>query len=130
MCDYWINPRFGSVILILLAVIRSVAAAQPPAVASFAGNAQHIAIYEAPSQNLNTIHWSTTIDFNTSGTQAHYGAPLITSANTVIAPVKTANNGFRVKAFDGATGGAKYTLSTDYILPAESAPPARHRPMT
>ena len=119
MCDYWINPRFGSVIVILLAVIRSVAAAQPPAVASFAGNAQHTAIYEAPSQNPNTIHWSTTIDFNTSGAQAHYGAPLITSANTVIAPVKTANNGFRVKAFDGATGGAKYTLSTDYILPAE-----------
>ena len=117
MCDYWINTRFGSVIVILLAVIRSVAAAQPPAVASFAGNAQHTAIYQAPSQNLNTIHWSTTIDFNTSGAQAHYGAPLITSANTVIVPVKTANNGFRVKAFDGATGGAKYTLSTDYILP-------------
>jgi Bacterial Ig-like domain (group 3)/Divergent InlB B-repeat domain len=123
MCDYWINTRFGSVIVTLLAVIRSVAAAQPPAVASFAGNAQHTAIYQAPSQNLNTIHWSTTIDFNTSGAQAHYGAPLITSANTVIVPVKTANNGFRVQAFNGATGGAKYTLSTNYILPAHGSIP-------
>ncbi|PYY20490.1 MAG: hypothetical protein DMG62_23525, partial [Acidobacteria bacterium] len=118
--SYWIIPRFGSLILplILLAIISSVSAAQLPAVASFAGNAQHTAIYQVPSQNLNTIHWSTTIDFNNSGAQAHYGAPLISSANTVIVPVKTANNGFQVEAFDGATGGAKYTLSTDYVLPS------------
>ena len=94
------------------------ATAQLPAVNSFAGNAQHTAIYQAPSQNLNTIHWSTTIDFNTSGAQAHYGAPLITFANTVIVPVKTANNHFQVETFDGVTGGAKYTLSTDYVLPS------------
>ena len=112
--SYWIIPRFGSLILplILSAIISSVSAAQLPAVASFAGNAQHTAIYQVPSQNLNTIHWSTTIDFNNSGAQAHYGAPLISSANTVIVPVKTANNGFQVKAFYGATGGGKYTLST------------------
>ena len=114
--SYWIIPRFGSLILplILLAIISSVSAAQLPAVASFAGNAQHTAIYQVPSQNLNTIHWSTTIDFNNSGAQAHYGAPLISSANTVIVPVKTANNGFQVEAFDGATGGRLFSISDSY----------------
>ena len=93
---------------------------QSPAIATFAGNARHTAIYDTPAQNLNAIHWSTTIDLNNSGAQAHYGAPLITSANTVIVPVKTANNGFQLKAFDGASGGAQYTLSTDYILPSHN----------
>src|SRR5689334_12135240 len=104
--------------LIFLAIISSVSSAQLPAVSSFAGNPQHTAIYQVPSQNLSTIHWSTTIDFNNTGAEAHYGAPLITSANTVIVPVKTTNNGFQLKAFTGATGGAKYTLSTDYVLPS------------
>src|ERR1043165_3881069 len=66
-------------------------------VPSFAGNAQHTANYSPTVPNLNRIRWSTTIDFNfNSGDLAHYGAPLITAANTVLAPVKIANNGFRV----------------------------------
>ncbi|MFN2624241.1 MAG: hypothetical protein ABR611_15500, partial [Chthoniobacterales bacterium] len=83
----------------------------------FAGNAQHTAIYEPTVPNLNRIRWSTTIDFNNSG-GAHYGAPLITAANTLLAPVKIAGDAFRVDAFDAATGAAKYSLSTDYILPS------------
>jgi hypothetical protein len=91
---------------------------QAPSVPTFAGNAQHTAIYQPAAQNLNTIHWSTTIDLNNSGALAHYGAPLITSANTVLVPVKTASNGFQVNAFDGSSGAAKYTLTTDYVLPS------------
>src|SRR5437763_16672954 len=83
---------------------------------TFAGNAQHTAIYEAVAQNLNAIHWSTSIDLNNSGASAHYGAPLISAANTVFVPVKTANSGFDVNVFNGTTGAAKYTLHTDYVL--------------
>jgi Bacterial Ig-like domain (group 3) len=90
---------------------------QAPSVPTFAGNAQHTAIYQPAAQNLNTIHWSTTIDLN-PGAFAHYGSPLITSANTVLVPVKTASNGFQVNAFDGSSGAAKYTLTTDYVLPS------------
>jgi len=95
----------------------------------FAGNAQHTAIYQPTVPNLNRIRWSTTIDFNNSGALAHYGAPLITAANTLLAPVKIAvpqpspsppADGFRVDAFDAATGTAMYSLSTDYILPTHN----------
>ena len=43
---------------------------------------------------------------------------MITSANTVLVPVKTASDGFQVNAFDGGSGAAKYTLTTDYVLPS------------
>ena len=89
-------------------------------VPSFAGNAQHTATYEPTVPSLNRIRWSTTIDFNNSGSAAHYGAPLVTVANTVLAPVKIAGDAFRVDAFDGVTGTAKYSLASDYILPTHS----------
>ena len=86
---------------------------------TFAGNAQHTSIYAAPAQNLNLIKWSTSIDLNNTGALIHYGAPLVTAANTVLVPVKTGTtNGFRVDAIDGATAAAKYSLASDYILPA------------
>jgi hypothetical protein len=86
-------------------------------VPSFAGNAQHTANYQPAAQNLNSIHWTTTIDLNNTGVLAHYGSPLVTSANTVLVPVKTATDGFQVNAFDGASGTAKYNVATDYRLP-------------
>ena len=49
-------------------------------VTTFAGNAQHTAIYDAPAQDLNAIHWQTTIDLNpVPGVEAHYGTPLVTA---------------------------------------------------
>ena len=92
------------------------AVAQVP---TFAGNAQHTSNYATPAQALNTIKWSTTIDFNNT-TPAHYGSPLITASNTVLVPVKTASNGFRVDAFNGNTGVLKYVTGTDYILPTHN----------
>src|SRR6185369_11758639 len=62
---------------------------------------------------------------NNTGDLIHYGAPLITAANTVLVPVKTgAAGGFQVSAFNGANGATKYTLATDYILPAHNWIPA------
>ncbi|MEP6920364.1 MAG: Ig-like domain-containing protein [bacterium] len=86
---------------------------------SFAGNAQHTSNYAAPAQSLNTIKWSTSIDLN-NASLAHYGAPLVTAGNTILVPVKTATDGFRVDAFNGADGLLKYTTGTDYILPAHN----------
>src|SRR6266576_998722 len=69
------------------------------AVLTFGGNAQHTAVYQPAAQDLNHIRWSTSIDLNNTGAYAHYGAPLITAANTVIVPVKTAS-GFRIDTFN------------------------------
>jgi len=87
---------------------------------TFAGNAQHTSNYVAPAQNLNTIKWTTNLDFNNTGAPTHYGSPLVTAANTILVPVKTAGDGFRVDAFNGATGAPKYVSSTDYVLPAHN----------
>src|ERR1700738_572568 len=69
-------------------------------VPSFARNAQHTADYQPAVPSLNRIRWSATIDFNNTGSLAHYGAPLVTAANTVLAPVKIAGDAFRVDTFD------------------------------
>ena len=87
---------------------------------TFGGDAQHTSSYAPAAENLNLIKWSTNIDFNNSGALVHYGSPLVTASNTVLVPVKTATNGFRVDAFSGISGTPKYTVSTDYILPAHN----------
>jgi hypothetical protein len=78
---------------------------------TFAGNAQHTSTYPAPAQNLNVIKWTANIDLNNTGTLTHYGSPLITASNTVLVPVKTAGNGFKVDAFNGATGSSEVFCS-------------------
>jgi hypothetical protein len=43
---------------------------------------------------------------------------VITSGNTLLAPIKTGkDDGFRIDAFDASTGAPKYSLSTDYTQP-------------
>ena len=112
--------RRGLFLAGILCGLLFVTSANVPAQApTFAGNAQHTSVYTAPAQNLNAIKWSTTIDFHPT-TTAHYGAPLITPSNTVLVPVKTSNDGFRVDAFNGNNGAAKYIINTDYILPAHN----------
>ncbi len=87
---------------------------------TFAGNPQHTSVYNATAQPLNGIRWTTPNDKNNTGAFAHYGMPIITAANTVLVPMKTATDGFQVNAFDGQTGNAKYTETTDYILPSHN----------
>src|ERR1044071_6677798 len=94
------------------------ATAQPP---TFASTAQHTAQYSPPAQHLNRVVWSTPIDLNNTGAFAHYGAPLITPANTIFVPVKTgANDGFQINVFNAATGAAMYSLGTDYTQPSHN----------
>jgi len=88
---------------------------------TFGGNVQHTADYSATAQNLNAVHWTTSIDQNNTGGFAHYGAPLITPANTIFVPVKTgATGGFEINVFNAASGGAIYSLTTDYTQPSHN----------
>ncbi len=88
---------------------------------TFGGNAQHTAIYSPAAQNLNAVHWTTSIDLNNTGGYAHYGAPVITPANTIFVPVKiSAADGFQINVFNAATGAALYSLSTDYVQPSHN----------
>jgi hypothetical protein len=108
--------------MILAAVVAGAAVARGQSW-TFAGDAQHTGQYVAPAQPLNRVHWSTRISLTSFLVGGHYGAPLITPANTVVTPVRTAS-GYQVSAFDGATGRLKYTLATDYRLPTYDWLPA------
>lgn len=105
--------------IILLALNAAVYA--QTIVPMFGGNAQHTAIYTPAAQHLNSIHWSASIDLNNTGAFAHYGAPLITPANTIIVPQKTgANGGFQINVFDAVNGASMYSLTTDYTQPTHN----------
>jgi hypothetical protein len=107
-----------AIVLCLFVLAANRASAQST---TFAGNAQHTSSYAPPAQNLQVIKWTTSIDLNNTGALIHYGSPLVTVANTVLVPVKTgATNGFRVDAINGASGAHKYSLGTDYLLPAHN----------
>ena len=85
-------------------------------------DAHHTALSTVRGQALSRIHWSTPVDKNpqlASGELLiHYGSPAVTSANTVLVPVKTgATGGFAVEARSGATGALIYSLASEYILP-------------
>ena len=80
---------------------------------------QHTALSTVQSQSLDTLHWHTPVDLNPpQGTiYIHYGSPLVTAANTVIVPVKTGTNSFRVEAHNGATGKRIWAQSTGWQAP-------------
>jgi hypothetical protein len=80
---------------------------------------QHTALSTVQSQPLDAIHWHVPVDLNPpEGTiYIHYGSPLVTAANTVIVPVKTGTNSFRVEAHNGATGKRLWTLKTGWQAP-------------
>ncbi|MEP6701619.1 MAG: hypothetical protein ABJB04_01430, partial [Betaproteobacteria bacterium] len=112
----------GKISLFLFGLLLTAAA---HAQTTFGGNAQHTAIYGPAAQRLNAIHWTAPVDLNNQGALAHYGAPLITPANTIFAPVKAGiSDGFRIDVFNAANGTMKYSLATDYTLPAHGWIPA------
>lgn len=85
---------------------------------NFAHDPQHTGVSAVAAQPLDSIHWQAAVDQAPTGADVHYGAPVITSANTVIVPVKTGpSGGFALTARSGATGAALWTVSTDYTLP-------------
>ena len=96
------------------------AASQVGVWATHAHDAQHTAVSSVASQPLNTIHWHVPVDLDppTGEIFIHYGSPLVTAANTVIVPVKTGANSFRVEAHNGTTGSLLWTQKTGYQAPS------------
>jgi VCBS repeat-containing protein len=87
-----------------------------------AENAQHTALSPVAAQPLDTIHWQTPVDLNPqySGSDLfiHYGSMSITSAGTIVLPVKTgATNGFEVQGLTESDGSLLWTIASDYVLP-------------
>ena len=76
--------RFGLFAIGYCCVLVLTSERVPGQATTFAGNAQHTSSYAAPAQNLNVFKWIASIDLNNTGDLIHYGAPLITSANTVL----------------------------------------------
>jgi hypothetical protein len=107
------------------AMLASNAAAQTGAWLTHAHDEQHTALSTVESQAFDTIHWHVPVDLNPpEGTiTVHYGSPLVTAANTVIVPVKTSTNSFRVDAHNGATGKRLWLLSTGWQAPGASFTP-------
>ncbi len=103
------------------------AAAQTGSWLSHAHDEQHTALSAVPSQPLNVIHWHTPVDLDPqpggSEILVHYGSPLVTAANTVIVPVKTGANSFRVDARNGATGDLLWSENTGWKAPEASFVP-------
>jgi hypothetical protein len=86
---------------------------------------QHSALSTVQSQALETIHWHVPVDLSPPHGEIfiHYGSPLVTAANTVILPVKTGSNSFRVEAHNGATGKRLWMQKTDWQAPQASFVP-------
>jgi hypothetical protein len=111
---------------LIAAVLAAAFSIATPALAqwnTFARDPQHSADSPVASQSLKQVIWTTPVDLDpqTSGGEivTHYGSPLITSANTVIVPVKTRASGdFRVDARTASTGSLIWSLTTDYLAPA------------
>lgn len=105
----------------VLCVLRvSYAAAQAGAWPTHSHDEQHTGVSSVASQPLSKIHWRVPVDLAppTGEIFIHYGSPLVTAANTVIVPVKTGTDSFRVEAHDGATGKQVWRLNTAYQSPS------------
>src|SRR5215831_3488080 len=93
-------------------------------------DSQHTARSNVAANNFTRVKWSTPVDVNNTSTTGdlliHYGSPSITASNTVLVPFRDGSNVWRVSAFDGATGAAKYTLTppVPYVPPSRSWTPS------
>ena len=108
-----------------LAEETNTASAQTTSVKGWPGHArdpQHTALSSIPVQPLNRIHWQTPVDLNppTGTIFIHYGSPVITPAGTVIIPVKTGPDSFRVEAHSQTTGALIWQAAIGYHAPAAS----------
>jgi len=106
-------------------LLAAIAAAQTGAWLTHSHDEQHTALSTVGSQPLSSIHWHVPVDLHppTGEIFIHYGSPLVTAANTVVVPVKTGTNSFRVEAHNGATGKKLWTQPTGYQAPAAAFVP-------
>jgi hypothetical protein len=112
-------------VLMGIAVPTSRGFAQAGAWLTHSHDEQHTALSTVQSQALSAIHWHTPVDLHPPQGEIfiHYGSPLVTAANTVIVPVKTGDNSFRVEAHNGATGKRLWLHNTGWQAPgAEFVP--------
>jgi len=95
------------------------AVAQSRAWPTHSHDEQHTGVSSVASQPLTKIHWKQPVDLAvpTGEIFIHYGSPVITAANTVIVPVKTGTDSFRVVAHNGATGAVLWRHPTTYQAP-------------
>ena len=95
------------------------ATAQTGAWLTHSHDEQHTGLSTVQSQSLSSIHWHTPVDLHPPGGEIfiHYGSPLVTAANTVIVPVKTGDNSFRVEAINAASGKEVWQLNTKWQAP-------------
>jgi hypothetical protein len=123
----------GAVLIsLLITLLVSLAPAQearassvvalPARVKGWAGHgrdAQHTGLSLVAAQPLSKIHWSTRVDLHppTGEIFIHYGSPLVTAAGTVIVPVKSGPDNFRVDAHNQKTGALLWRLATGYQAP-------------
>jgi hypothetical protein len=107
------------------AMLAPNAAAQSGAWLTHSHDEQHTALSTVQSQALDKIHWHVPVDLHPPGGEIliHYGSPLVTAANTVIVPVKTNTNSFRVEAHNGATGKRLWVQTTGWQAPEASFVP-------
>jgi len=108
-----------------VAMLASPSSAQTGAWLTHSHDEQHTALSTVQSQPLDMIHWHVPVDlFPPQGEiLIHYGSPLITPANTVIVPVKTGTNSFRVEAHNGATGKRLWQRNTGWQAPGADFTP-------
>ena len=94
-----------------------------PAWFGYGRDPQHTAVSAIASQNLTSIAWTTPMDLAPQYTPGgalltHYGSPVITTANTVVIPVKTTAAGaYRAEGRVGATGTLIWSATSDYVTP-------------
>lgn len=94
-------------------------AAQLGAWPTHSHDAQHTGVSSVASQSFGKIHWKTPVDLAppTGEIFIHYGSPLVTAANTVIVPVKTGFDSFRVEAHRGSDGQRLWMQDTGWQAP-------------
>ena len=82
-------------------------------------DAQHTGVSSVAAQEFKRIHWQVPVDLAppTGEIFIHYGSPLVTARNTVIVPVKTGPDSFRVEAHEGTSGKKLWQLNTGYEAP-------------
>jgi hypothetical protein len=108
-----------------IAIFLPAATAQTGAWLTHSHDEQHTALSTVQSQPLDIIHWHVPVDLHPPQGEIliHYGSPLVTAANTVVVPVKTGPNSFRVEGINGATGARLWLQSTGYQAPGASFVP-------
>src|SRR5215470_10578959 len=116
----WREGRGSKAFVFLLCIswccmVATTAGAQTGAWPTHSHDEQHTGVSSVAGQTVSKIHWHVPVDLAPPNGEIfiHYGSPLVTAANTVIVPVKTAT-GFRVEGHNGATGKKMWTQATKY----------------